>query len=82
MNASCEAVPDLPDKQTAVKIAEAVLLPVFGSDVLASEKPWRASLEGEVWIVTGSLPPGAEGGTVVVELSKRDGRVLYLIHEE
>jgi len=78
-------VPDdgfVPDKETAVRIAEAVLLPVYGSRQLESEKPWRASLEDDVWTVTGTLPPEVEGGTVVVELSKRDGRIIYLVHEQ
>jgi hypothetical protein len=79
----------VPDAGTAVKIAEAVLIPVYGGKQVASEEPCKASLKHGVWTVAGTLhcPDGkgeittnCVGGTAVVKISKRDARILSMIH--
>jgi hypothetical protein len=79
----------VPDSATAVKIAEAVLIPVYGKDKIESERPLKATLENGVWTIDGTLycPDGkggvtkeCNGGTVEVKLSKADGRVMKMIH--
>jgi NTF2 fold immunity protein len=45
----------VPDSQTAVKIAEAVLIPVYGEKQIRSEEPFTAELKGVVWTVGGTL---------------------------
>jgi hypothetical protein len=78
------------DSRTAVKIAEAVLIPVYGEEQIRSEEPFTAHLKGDVWTVGGTLrcPDGkggftttdCDGGVAVVKLSKADGRVLFMMH--
>ena len=79
----------VPDKETAIKIAEAVLIPVYGEQQIASERPFKARLKGDVWTVEGTLhcPDGnggvttnCDGGTAVVKISKIDGRIIFMIH--
>jgi hypothetical protein len=79
----------VPDKETAVKIAEAVLIPVYGKTQIESEQPFDASLKDGVWIVSGSLNCGNDkhgkpnvcvGGVAVVRISKADGRIIDMIH--
>jgi hypothetical protein len=70
----------VPDEQTAIRIAEAILLPIYGEKTINSERPLRASLRGGVWMVEGTLPKGFDGGTAVVRLSRDDGRVLFIAH--
>ena len=76
----------MPDAATAVKIAEAVLVPVFGEQKISSERPFKAKLEGDVWTVDGTLYCAdgkiglCPGGTARVKLSKNDGRILFMIH--
>lgn len=74
----------VPDAVTAVKIAEAVLLPLYGQEVVEKEKPFTAALKDGVWIVTGTLhcPEGQRcfGGVAVVEIAKDDGRILRVSH--
>jgi hypothetical protein len=72
----------VPDSETAVQIAEAVLSGVYGREQIAKQKPLKAVLKGDVWVVTGTLPENLVGGTVVVELSKRDARVMRVTHEK
>jgi hypothetical protein len=73
----------VPDETTAVKIGEAVAVAQYGEQRMSRERPFRARLRGDVWTVMGTLhPQGAFGGTAVVRLSKLDGRVVFLIHQE
>src|SRR6266699_3692242 len=53
----------VPDSATAVRIAVAVWIPIYGASQIRSEQPYVAKLRGKVWSVTGTLPPGWIGGT-------------------
>jgi hypothetical protein len=79
----------VPDSTTAVKIAEAVLVPVYGKEKVESERPFKAKLENDIWTVNGTLhcsdgkggvTTACVGGTAEVKLSKVDGRILKAIH--
>ena len=79
----------VPDSDTAVQIAEAVLAPVYGKNQIESERPFGAWLKEGVWTVSGTLhcagakgSPNAhcDGGVAVVEISKDDGRILSMMH--
>jgi len=76
----------VPDSETAVKIAEAVLIPVYGEKKIELEQPFTATLKNRVWIVEGTLhcPDGTstscDGGVAEVHISKSDARILYMSH--
>lgn len=79
----------VPNSKTAVKIAEAVLVPVYGEKQIESERPFTATLKDGVWTVTGTLrcPDGkggtstsCDGGVAEVRISKNDARILYMLH--
>lgn len=80
----------VPDSATAVKIAEAVLIPVYGQEKIESERPFTAKLTDNVWIVSGTVwcfdskggkvATGCIGGAAEVRISKVDGRILGMIH--
>ncbi len=72
----------VPDSQTAIRIAEAVWIPIYGEKLISKEKPFNAVLRGDTWIVSGTLPPQVDGGTAIAEISKRDGRIVRVIHEQ
>jgi hypothetical protein len=72
----------IPDAATAVRVAEAILIPIYGQATIAGERPFKAELRNGVWIVTGTLPPGYVGGTATIKISKSDGKVLYVMHAE
>jgi hypothetical protein len=70
----------VPDAATATRIAEAVLVPIYGARQIRSEQPLKATLRVDVWQVTGQLPAGWRGGVAVVEIAKRDARILHVSH--
>ena len=80
----------VPDSKTAIAVAEAVLIPVYGKEHVEDERPFTATLKHDVWIVEGTLycPDGkgemkttdCSGGVAVVKISKSDGRILYMLH--
>jgi hypothetical protein len=48
----------VPDKETAIAIARAVLIPIYGAKQIESEEPLLAHLESGVWTVEGTLSAG------------------------
>jgi hypothetical protein len=70
----------VPDEATAVHVAEAILIPIYGQSKVESERPFTAKLTGNVWTVTGHLPAGVDGGVAEVRIDKRDSRVLRVTH--
>ena len=71
----------MPDAETAIHIALAVWLPIYGKEKIESEKPYTATLKEGVWTVTGSVPRGDYvGGFAIAEISKQDGTILRVSH--
>jgi len=70
----------IKDKETAIAVAEPILFKIYGKDNILSEKPYRVNLVDGYWILGGSLPEGYKGGTFLIILSAKDGRVIKLIH--
>jgi hypothetical protein len=69
----------VPDAKTAVAIAEAVWLPIYGESVL-DLRPWTARLVDEVWLVEGTRAPLSPGGVPLARISKRTGEILRISH--
>jgi len=83
----------VPDTSTAIKIAEAIWLPIYGQDIY-NERPFHATLVGDsVWIVQGSKPHSGwdtvnghiiltvvEGGVLNAEIRKKDSKVIRVFH--
>jgi hypothetical protein len=81
-NPPAKAESSAPDKATAVRIAEALLVQAVGQLEVDVQRPFVASLQGEVWRVSGTFGNLHErylfATPFVVELSKNDGRVLLV----
>jgi hypothetical protein len=70
----------VPNKETAIKVAEAVLIPIYGAAQVQAEEPFSAKLAAGQWIITGNLPAGADGGVAEVRISKATGQILSVRH--
>jgi len=63
----------VPDADTAKRIAEALWIPQYGADTVASQAPIQAELKFNVWIVTGSSSTEAPLFAFILQA---DGRIL------
>src|SRR5216684_4442023 len=70
----------VPDEATAVKIAEVVFPSVFGAEVVDKFLPYHAQFKDGVWTVYGTLKRGSRGGTPMMRIRKKDGKVLGVWH--
>jgi hypothetical protein len=71
----------VPDADTAVAIAYAVTVPIYGKSEVDGERPLRAELKDGKWLVLGTFHrPGPAGGTLEVLIDQMNGRILYLNH--
>jgi hypothetical protein len=69
----------VPNKETAVKIAEAIWLPIYGSKIY-NYTPFIAELKNDnIWIVRGTLKT-EKGGVPYIEIQKSDCKILKVIH--
>ena len=70
----------VPDEITAIKIAEAVWLPIYGEKIY-EKKPFVAGLsDNGIWIIKGTLPPSKLGGVPYAEIKKLDGKIMKVYH--
>lgn len=72
------------NEEVAIKIAEAVLVNVYGEQVLEN-RPFIATLtnDGTVWYIKGTFPHSDgywAGGVPHIKIAKSDGRILGFIH--
>jgi hypothetical protein len=73
----------VPNEKAAATIAEAILIPIYGDTQIQSQKPFKVTLENNVWLIEGALPdPSEPRGTFAVRLSEVDGTVLFIAHSQ
>ncbi len=72
----------IPDKETAVKIAVAVWIPIYGKKEIENQEPYDAVLENGIWFVSGSMPEDRLGGAAEAEIIKENGKIIRISHGE
>jgi len=71
----------VPNEETAIKIAKAVWIPIYGKRILFKKRPFVATLvDNEVWVVEGTLRKWLLGGVPYIEIRKDDGKILKVTH--
>lgn len=81
----CELPKDgvLLNKDAAIKVAEILLVQIYGEQVL-SQRPFQAKPVEGYWIIDGTFhcPKGDHclGGVAHIEMSQKDGQVRNVIH--
>ncbi len=66
----------VPDEETAIRIAEAVWIPIYGKEKVESQKPFRVEVEYDVWTVRGSSPKGGNEEALIARISKANGTIF------
>lgn len=71
----------VPDKNTAVAIAYAVAVPIYGKKQMDKEEPFRADLKDGVWTVLGTMHcVSCMGGTLIMQIDKSSGKIIFVGH--
>lgn len=70
----------VPDSRTAVEIATAVLIPIYGKTKIDAEKPWHTGLKNGIWTVVGTFNGKGKGGEAIVQLDKKTGTIRFVGH--
>lgn len=79
-NNNVDTVNYVPNEETAIKIAEAIWLPIYGEKIY-NQKPYIVSLVNDsIWVVTGTLAENKRGGVAYIEIQKKDCKILKVIH--
>jgi hypothetical protein len=69
------------EKDTILKIAADTAISLYGYDIIQSELPFEAKLENDsIWVVKGTLEKGLKGGTVYIEILRRNKKVITITH--
>jgi hypothetical protein len=69
--------------EMAAKIAEIILIQIYGKEQIEKEKPFSVNLENNIWIVEGYWDKedyNTFGGVAYMELSKQTGEILKVVH--
>ena len=66
------------DKETAIRITEAILSPIYGKKATRGQRPYQVTLNDGKWTVDGTVRPGFVGGSFHVIILQRDARVVEI----
>ena len=67
------------DEQTAIKIAELILVKIYGKDVL-KQRPWNIFDNGSTYEIRGTFNKLGFGGVAKIIINKSNGQILYYVH--
>ena len=70
----------MPDKDTAIKVAEVILFRLYGEKNITSQKPYVVTKDENIWWVCGTLKEGLLGSSFKIAISQQTSAVLYLEH--
>jgi hypothetical protein len=68
----------VPDKDTAIKVAEVILFRLYGERNITAQKPYVVTKDENIWWVCGTLKEGLLGSSFKIAISQQTAAVLYL----
>jgi hypothetical protein len=74
----------VPNKETAIKVAEAIAVPIYGRKIIDDQRPLVATYSKGVWTVEGTFHGlGLRlGGVMLMQIQAKDCKVLRITHGE
>ena len=70
----------VPDAKTAIAIAVAAWIPIYGKKHIDGEKPYNAELKDGIWRVTGTLEKPKLGAWRRRRYRRKTARILKIVH--
>ena len=68
----------VPDKDTAIKIAEVILFRLYGQENTIRQKPYVVTKDENIWWVCGTGKEGELGSLFKIAISQQTAAILYL----
>lgn len=77
-----EILPDrvIPDSQTAVNVAENILFKTYGKENIIKQRPYDLNFIDGYYIINGTFQEPTIGGTFLIILNSKDGKIIKLTH--
>lgn len=69
----------ISDKETAIKISEAILFKIYGEENITEQRPYEIHFINNFWILNGTLKY-EKGGTFLIIIDAKNGKVVRLTH--
>ncbi|MFL9834611.1 NTF2 fold immunity protein [Chryseobacterium terrae] len=70
----------IPDSQTAVNVAESILFKIYGKENITKQKPYDVNFIDDYYVINGTLSRYKMGGTFLIIINSKDGKVIKLTH--
>lgn len=70
----------ISDSQTAVDVAEIVLFKIYGKNNIIKQRPYDVNFTENHYVINGTLPQNMKGGTFLIILNSKDGKIIKLTH--
>ncbi len=70
----------VPDEQTAINVAKAVWLPIYGKKALMFKRYRITLLDNSIWVIEGGNTLGWNGGGPFIRIEKERGTILQVTH--
>lgn len=68
----------VPDKETAIQIAEIVLFRLYGKEKIVAQRPYEVKKEDYFWWISGTLKEPTVGSPFRIAISKQTAAVLHV----
>lgn len=72
----------IPDPKTAVEISESILFPIYSKENIIKQRPYNVNFIDGYYIIKGTFPKSQIGGTFMIIINSKDGKVIKLTHGE
>lgn len=70
----------IKDKKTAVSVAEQILFAIYGQTNIKKQRPYEIYKIKNYWSISGTLERRSVGGTFLIIMDARDGRIIRITH--
>jgi len=70
----------VPDKETAIQIAEIVLFRLYGKENIIAQRPYTIKQEDDIWWISGTWKGDGFGSNFKIGISKQTAAVLHVTH--
>lgn len=70
----------IKDSLTAISVVEPILFSIYGKDNIIEQRPYEIYFIDKYWILSGTLPEGYKGGTFLIIMDSRDGKIIRVTH--